>query len=384
MGEASERQDAERPRADRIAVVYNVDWSANAGEETTDAPPSLRANAEVANTAAAVAAALDRSGMTSLLVPVHDGLGGLVRKLRREGVDAVFNLVESLGGESAREPELPRRLDAARIPYTGAGGTALATCLAKDRARKRLAARGVPIPHGVAVTDPDEAVRAAAGLLSFPVFVKPARTDASIGIDQRSFCRDAKALRSRVAWLLRHLGPPVLVEEWIGGTELNVSALPDGDGLTMSVTMLDYSQVDAPGYVPMVTYEAKWVEGSPEWATRSLPARGHVPDAKLEEVKAVAAAALRALDVRPPGRVDIRLDAEGRPRVIDVNPNPDLHPEAGYAIAMKGLGLDYDEAIARIARAARCSARKPNEVDHARPSDRPRRPRNSRPTPPAY
>jgi D-alanine-D-alanine ligase len=181
--------------------------------------------------------------------------------------------------------------------------------------------------------------------LELPAFVKPARVDGSIGIDAASVVHDLSALRARVQCLSEAgIAGPYLIEEFLPGKEINVSLFPDPDGHCVA-TEIDFSPV--PAHLPrFITYDSKWNPESPEYASKSVPAR--LDPALHAEVDALARSAFGALGGSAYGRVDMRLDREGRPCVIDVNPNNDIHPDAGLVTAARSIGWSYPQLIARV------------------------------------
>ncbi len=324
----------------RVAVVHNV-VSDDAVEEDGE-PPSHAADAEVAETAALIARSLERSGAEVMVCGVADDVEQVVARLKAQGVQRVFNLVEAVGGDASRESEFVDALERARLPYTGNGTTILKAAFHKHVARQILGACNIPIPRGYecwSVAD--------VPLDGYPYFAKPSRADGSIGIDQGSLVKTPEAARDRVAWLLRTLGGPVLMEEYLPGAEVNVALLPVDDQLVGVATAIDFSAY-SDDLVPVVTYNCKWVPGTPEYNCRSVPAAEIVPRWQIDEAIRVARAAFLTLGGTGYGRVDLRCDAQGHPRVIDVNPNPDLHPEAGLAVAAQSIRVDWDTLIAFI------------------------------------
>ncbi|MCK6550701.1 GNAT family N-acetyltransferase [Myxococcota bacterium] len=335
----------------RIAVLYNDDW-----KHYPPGAPSYEADAEVRETAEAVAQALARTGFEPVLMTVDDALEPLVEALGREKVDGVFNLVESLGGASSREPEIPELLDRLGLPYTGNAAHVLRAAHAKDETRKILAAHGVPVARGFVVSEPAEAAaRLAASGARFPLFVKPARTDASIGIDQRSIVRAASELEAQLARVAAEVPGPILVEEYLPGREVNVAIFPEPEHGQAVCTWIDFSE--CVGVAPIVTYDCKWRPGTPEYAAKSLPAKGLVPEDEIARAQHVARAAFLALGGTSYGRVDLRMGEDGGFYVIDVNPNPDINPDAGLTVAARSVGLDHDALIRAVMEAALANGR---------------------------
>ena len=313
-------------------------------------PRSFEADAEVEAVARGVAEILERCGYRVGCEPVNDSLDGLEGRLREQGAGGVFNLVESLAGDPSREPELPALLEAWGMPYTGNGATALRQAQAKDTARTLLAGHRISVPAGFTVDAAARIPRVRDHGMRYPVFVKPARADASIGVDAGSIVRDRQALVERVAWLQRHLKGPVLVEAYLPGREFNVALFPEPRHGTAAVTEIDFSR--QPEALPrIVTYDGKWNPDSPEAAAGSRPCRD-LPENLMSELIETARGAFLALGGNGYGRVDLRLDAGGRPAVIDVNPNPSLDPRGGFAAAARWAGLAYDDLILLLAREA--------------------------------
>jgi D-alanine-D-alanine ligase len=328
-----------------VAILVNTDFEARKEELSTDGPRGYEADAAVLETARHVRTALRSLGVEVSELRVNDSLTGVRRELARCGADVVFNLVESLGNDYGREWQVPALLDKHGIAYTGNASEPLRLCRTKDRARRVLSKAGVRVARGCVVSSPAELERRALRSVPFPVFVKPARVDGSIGIDQESICDDQAALQRRVAKLHERLPGPYLVEEYLPGKELNVSIFPSPYDGWVVATEIDFSPVPAE-YARIVTYDSKWNESSPEFASKSVPAQ--LDSAQQAEVTALARQAFMALGGSSYGRVDMRLDAQGRACVIDVNPNNDIHPEAGLAGAARSVGVDYPELIAGV------------------------------------
>lgn len=341
----------------RVAVVYNNDTPTQAVDPSSRSLAALESDAGVIESARAFAAALREAGHDVVLFGVIDDAERVVAQVVEGRFDCVANFVESIGGDSSREPEFAERLERAGVRYTGNGPRALRTTQAKDVVRELLCAAGIRVAPATVITALD-GLDSKIETLRWPLFVKPARTDGSIGIDQQSVCRDLESLRTRLAHLASQLAPPWLIEEFLPGRELNVALFPGPDGLAVA-TELDFSSY-AEGLEKIVTYNAKWVEGSPEWSCFSTPEiRGLAPE-RLEDVLATARRAFVACGGTSYGRVDLRFDRDGLPCVIDVNPNPDLDPAAGFAIAVRSGGIGYVELADTIVRNA--SLKEPHAV----------------------
>jgi D-alanine-D-alanine ligase len=325
----------------RVGVAFNLDQP-DAAKGSEDTQRGFEASRAVTDVARAVIDALRARGWHVESCGVVADPGEAIGPFVERGVGVVFNLVESLGGDSAREPEFARAVRAAGLRLTGSPPSALQRALDKGRARGTLGRAGVPVPRGAVVRSP-RGVRAALRNVGLPAFVKPARTDASIGIDQESLVRTEAQLWDRVRERTAALGP-LVVEEWLPGREFNVAMLPGGRAV---VTEIDYTGCP-PGRERLLSYAAKWQPDSDEFYMRSRPLDVVAEPALGAELVVVGLRALAAIGVRGYGRADIRMNVDGKPRVIDVNPNPDLDPTAGLSVAATAAGLAWDELIEAI------------------------------------
>ena len=331
-----------------VAVVFNQDYpTSEDAEYHPDAPPSLEANAEVAQIARDIDQELQGLGFRTVLLPVIDEIHSVVRRLVDLRVDAVFNLVESVNDDPSREPEFPQLLEAAGIPYTGNGPTPLKISHAKDTTKKLLLAHHLPTPAGAVIWSMEDLDILMPEPVRYPLFIKPARADGSIGIDQGSIVHDREAFRTRVAWLLDTIPGPVLAEAYLPGREINVAMFPNPFTGVQAATEVDFSACPDT-LAPIVTYNCKWIEDSDEYAAVSKPLVRNLTPAQYRQVMRISRAAFLAVGGNGYGRVDIRLDAEGRPLIIDVNPNPSLDRTAGMAVAATSVGIDYAGLIGMI------------------------------------
>ncbi|MCC7013184.1 MAG: ATP-grasp domain-containing protein [Planctomycetes bacterium] len=327
----------------RVTVLYNDDSRLAHGS-----PEDAIAVQAVIECAKAVASSLVERGYDVEL----EGLRGTPRDALRvlEGLrtDVVFNLVEALGGDSRLEQAAAWSYELCGLRYTGSGPRAMALCMEKPLTKALLTARGLPVPRGATFERGDEPV----GALRFPLVVKPSREDASHGISSDSLVRDEPALRRQARHVIETYAQAALVEEYIEAREINVALLHGPAGLELlPLSEIDYSGFGA-GEARLVTYAGKWIESSRDWAlTQVIPARALQP-AQRERIEHVARATFEALGLCDYGRVDLRLDTAGEPYVIDVNPNPDISPGAGFQLAAARAGISHADIVQRIVESA--------------------------------
>lgn len=332
----------------RVLILVNADFESRKHELYTGGPRGYEADAAVLDTARSVAEACQSLGCEVSELRVTNSLSHVAQEIKRRRTDVVFNLVESIDNDYGREWQVPAMLERHGIPYTGNGSVPLRLCRTKDRARSVLTKAGLRVPAGFSLRNPSDLARRAA-TLTYPLFLKPARVDGSIGIDRDSICADLPALTRKLELLNAHLPGPFLVEQFLPGKELNVSIFPAPHKGWVVPTEIDFSPVPAE-YPRIVTYDSKWNAESPEFASTSVPAQ--LAPALRDEVCALARSAFTALGGAGYGRVDMRLDDQGRPAVIDVNPNNDIDASAGLAKAARSVGLSYPELIASVLEAA--------------------------------
>jgi D-alanine-D-alanine ligase len=210
--------------------------------------------------------------------------------------------------------------------------------------------------------------------------VKPAREDGSIGISFGSVASDLEGVREAVHRVWR-MHQPALVERFVDGRELCVSFLGNSPRTVLPLREIAFGPSFA-GRPRIVSYLAKWDPSTAECRdTSSGPCQ--LPRDVEARVVECARRAFDALGCRDYGRVDVRLDAEGTPWVIDVNPNCDLHPEAGFARAAAEAGVDYtsllvtllENALARAPRSPAGRASPRRAAGGAAPADRELHPR---------
>jgi D-alanine-D-alanine ligase len=370
-------------RRSRVLLVYNRDYGPGGGPKRGE-----EARAGVLKTAQAAEKALAKLADVELTAEGVDSPAALVELLDREGpFDVAVNLCESLRGDPRYEIPVPVLLEARGIDYTGNPPFALRQCLDKGTARETLAAAGVPVPAGGVIRTREDLPRLLPGM-PVPAIVKPGREDGSIGIEAGSVVRDPAALERRARFVLGELGQPAVVEAFVDGREFNVSILGDLEPRALPIAEIDFSGMPA-GVPRIVSYKAKWHERTPEYKG-TVPVFGSTDEALARRLRKAALGAFRALSLRDYARVDLRVDREGNPYVVDVNPNCDLAPDAGFPRAAAKDGMDYEAllqtilgfALARRARrpAPRApsppkAAAKPAPAKSAKPASKTSRPR---------
>jgi D-alanine-D-alanine ligase len=294
-----------------------------------------------------VADALRQGGHKVSILAVHGDLMKLRSGLLRRKPDLVFNLMEPFGDTQLGAVGVAGLLDLLGLPYTGGGPGEIYIQEDKALTKKLLAFDKIPYPE-YAVFTPDADLETG-GHLRMPLFVKPLRMDASIGIDGRSLVRSTGEMMERVLDIHRRVKDSALVEEYIEGREFYVGVLGNLLPQAFPPIEMDFSQL--PADVPRVLdARAKWDEKSLEYkGTRSVVAE--LPDELRARLHKVALDAYRALRVRDYGRIDLRLTEAGEIYVIEVNASCYLEQASEFAAAAAAR-IDYPALIQRIAECA--------------------------------
>ncbi|MEM1606697.1 MAG: ATP-grasp domain-containing protein [Candidatus Bathyarchaeia archaeon] len=303
------------------------------------------AEEEVLDQVKAVQEALEKLSVNYQLLPVRDDIEEVIKGLKSYKPDVVINLCEGFMGDSSLEMHIPSILEIMRIPYTGSPPLTLGLCQNKGLAKAVLRAYGVSTPNYRVITTRENIPEDAEGL-SPPLMVKPLREDASIGISRRSFVRNHMELKSQVERIISLYGQPALVEEYISGREFNVSILGNEKPIILPISEIIFDFNDEP---KIVDYAAKWIKESEEYAKTRPVCPAELSGEIKSRVENAALKAYKILGCRDYARVDIRLESKTEtPYILEVNPNPDISPEAGFTRSLRAAGIPFEDFIKRI------------------------------------
>ncbi len=307
----------------------------------------------------AVRRALGALGHEVAALPCDLNLARAADALRSHGPALVFNLTESLDGRGRLIHMFPELLDALNIAYTGANADAMRLTSNKVLAKERMAAAGLPTPDWQGPHPP---------AVPFPLFrgpcaaaenrawiIKSVWEHASIGLDNDSVIHNPSTEELENAMQRRAplLGGACFAEAFVAGREFNLAMLSDGD----EPEVLPPAEIIFNGFGPsrprIVGYRAKWEVDSPEY--RNTPRRFDFPpedEALLACLDSLALECWAVFGLRGYARVDFRVDEAGNPWILEINANPCLSPDAGFAAALDRAGISFTEAVRRICHAA--------------------------------
>jgi D-alanine-D-alanine ligase len=266
-------------------------------------------------------------------------------KLRKIRPFFAFNIAEGLYGPS-REGQVPSILEMLRIPYSGSDPLTLGICLVKSRTKEVLSYYDVPTaPHAV-VASMDEC----RGLqIGYPSIVKPLHEGSSKGIYDSCVVRTAREREREVETVLGTYGEPALVEEFLPGREFTVAVMGNGAGLrVLPVIEINFDALP-PGANPIYSYEAKWIWDTVERPLDIYACPAPLDDRLLGEIETLCRKTYTVLRCRDWTRIDLRCDAAGRPRIIEVNPLPGILPRpednSCFPKAARAAGMTYNGLI---------------------------------------
>jgi D-alanine-D-alanine ligase len=267
-----------------------------------------------------------------------------IQKLMRSKVDIIFNVCERINDSSLLEPHSAALLDILGIPYTGSNPQTLAICIDKIRMKKLLHFHGIPTPKWDYVYDINDEID---DELRFPLIVKPANADNSIGITNESVVTNMEELARQLNKVVVDEGRPALIEEYIEGDEYDVSIIGNEDDtivLPLSRSMFE----DMPaGYWHIYPFDAKWKDESVYNAIKvERPAK--IPKKLASLITEIAFDTYNILDAHDYGRIELRVDKDGNPYVIELNPNPSINDGDCVPAQAELIGMDYAAFIEKI------------------------------------
>ena len=311
----------------RVGFTYNVKRSQAGDDEAEWDPPE---------TIIAIANALARQGH----IVVHlEATPDLPRVLAEADVDLIFNIAEGVEGRN-REAQVPALCELLGIPYTGSDSATLAIALDKALGKKVLMQHDILTPKFQLMESARERLSSD---MKFPLIVKPNAEGSSKGIDSKNVVDTEEELRAAVKSCVEKYRQPALVEEYIAGREFTVGLLGDKRPRVLPPMEIKFKKQD--NLRPVYDYGVKQ-----EWEEHvyyECPAK--LTEAEQKAMEKIARATFWALDCRDVARVDLRMDAEGRIYVLEVNPLPGLTPDySDLVLIAKAIGMEYDQLIAEI------------------------------------
>jgi D-alanine-D-alanine ligase len=307
----------------KIIVLYNLVTSKFFGN-----PKDILADEDTVKTARAIAKSLN----ADLFEVREDNF----KRLKNLNPDLFFNNAFGIGNIPKSEADLASLLEKTSIPFTGSGSRAILLTTDKKATKELLKLGNLPVP----------------GSEKFPLIVKPACEDCSLGISEKSVVNNPRQLKKQTDFLRKKYDEEVLVEEYIDGRELNVTVMGNGDkaeALPISEIVFGPSYKDK---YKIVDFDAKWKEHSLKFKETVGVCPADLPGKLAREIQDIAVAAYLATGCRDFARVDFRLSKNNKPFILEVNANPGIGPEDGATRSARAAGMSYPQFLEVIVRNA--------------------------------
>jgi D-alanine-D-alanine ligase len=292
-----------------------------------------------------MAKALSKTGCDAYTLNIMDNLNTFIKDYEKNKPDVVFNLVELFKEQPRLEMSFTGILELLNVAYTGAPPLALGTCQNKTLTKRILSTLGIRTPCYKIIKSMERSFRLG---LRYPLIVKPAWEDASVGIDNDSIVDNVDQLKKRVEYVFNSFKQPALVEEFIIGRELNLAVFGDKEPIVLPISEIDFSQMPD-NLHPIVSFQAKW-DPMHEAYHKTIPiCPAKLDDETRKEAEMMALQCVRAVGTRDYSRVDMRLSKDdNKLYVLEVNPNPDLTEDAGFMRSAKQAGYSYKKTMKMI------------------------------------
>ncbi len=323
----------------RIGVLYDYWWDEDEVRVEGERPKKKSPDKDIQE----VYEALKKTGHNPVYVRL-DGTRESLIDLARSQTDLLFNLVESFAGDDSQDTNIAGYLELLGRRFTGAGSSGLYLAQDKTLAKKIFTFHGIHTPYFTTVY---RGRIEHSHDIQFPVIVKPAREDGSIGIQFGAVCTSIKELMERIDYIHAEFDSPALIEEYIEGRELYVGVVGNEKPHALPVVEMDLSKLPE-GTPKIAGSEVKWEEDSEAYKTTKPFFPEDLDEALVTRLQETAVQAFTALQLRDYGRIDFRLATDGTIHVLEVNPNPYLLASAEFAMAAKKSGRSYNSLIAEI------------------------------------
>lgn len=344
----------------KIAVLANLTANAPVWD---DMSPDQWDDLDSPKTVEILCSTLGKLGHTAEFLEANINPPFVLReKLESFQPDLCLNIAEGHFGDG-REAHIPSVLEMMRLPYTGSRVITLAMALDKPLTKRVLHYHDLPTPEFQVFGTADEAINedlTDGGELRFPLFVKPSREGTGIGVTTKSVVQSIEELRERVKEMLARYNQPVLCERYIDGRELTVGLIGNlgptaarrlndrtaPELLPEELTFFPALEVDTSKYGESEggIYTNRIKTDLVDTFHYTCPAR--IDTGLADHLNRLSAAVFRVLGCLDISRVDFRLDREGNPYILEINPLPGLNPDySDLPIEAKAAGWSYDRLI---------------------------------------
>ena len=300
--------------------------------------PEAGSEREVLDVVASIASRLEGRSVELSQFAIGRDLASFRGVLQSARPDVVLNMFEGFGDDPNSEIQFAQLLEDEGVAFTGASSETLWRTGRKDIAKQILVEAGLATPawHAIEQMPPAEC------RLEWPLIVKPAQRDASVGIQQASVVTHRAQLNERIDFASDLYGLPVLIEEFIRGREVSV-ALFDWPEITI-LPIVETQFASNADIWPIDSYDAKWVANPNDRHANMLRYPAELPDELARRVTTAAQTAYRALECRGFVTIDFRIRDEV-PYILEVNSNADLKPSSCLTELLEMTSIDYNSFL---------------------------------------
>lgn len=268
--------------------------------------------------------------------------GNLLERLASLKVDIVFNISEGISGRN-RESQVPAILEMAGIPFVGADALTLGLTLDKVMAKKIFIADKIPTPKFFEVSSSEQLGNT--NHYKFPLIVKPRFEGSSKGLSESSRVQSKEELREQVEYIINTYKQPALIEEFISGQEFTVAIIGNDEPEIMPVV-----QIKIDGKLKLNDKFYTFARITSDRLEYVCPAK--ISAELKKNLDELALKTYRAVECRDFGRVDFRVDQDGKPYVLEINPLPSLSTEDVFKLIAENIGITYEDIIGKILNSA--------------------------------
>jgi D-alanine-D-alanine ligase len=333
----------------RVGITYNVRSTQTSSEEADDVPLDEQAEWDEPETVQFI---IDTLAKYHDVVPIEAN-DDAFEKLRHSRPELVFNIAEGRFGAS-RESQIPAILEMLGIPYTGSDPLTLGICLDKSRAKEILAYRRIPTAKFSVLHQ--WPLNGQLRHVDYPMFVKPLFEGSSKGIWNDALVNNFPELKATVEKVWKTYSQPALVEEYLPGREFTVALLGNGDGLrALPIVEISFDVLPESAN-KFYSYEAKWLWDLPDNPLEIYHCPAALDDDLRLKIESACKRAFTVLGCRDWCRIDVRLDADGEPNILELNPLPGIIPDpkinSCFPKAARAAGMTYDELLLSVINAA--------------------------------
>ncbi|MBN1221735.1 MAG: ATP-grasp domain-containing protein [Candidatus Aminicenantes bacterium] len=306
-------------------------------------PPDLYAECDSDETINAIIASLEEK---FVVFPVESDEWAF-ESLKKVKPDLVFNISERLFGPN-RESHIPTLCEILGIPYTGSDPLTLGICLDKSRTKEILSYHNIPNPKFWIAESPS----ALPDSVEMPAIIKPLYEGSSKGIRNNSVVRSRSEMSKRIKDVITRYRQPVIIEQFLSGREFTIGVLGNYPNLEiLPIVEIDHSQLPK-GATPIYSYEAKWIWDQPHQPLKIFDCPAKITYALKNQIEELIRRTVQALKLKDWCRIDVRLDQNSEPNILEVNPLPGIlpNPEDNSCLpkAARSSGYSYSTLIHRV------------------------------------